>query len=485
MNIIVDLNTPIKDGTEVVFRSPVDCSQVTGLKVYYRGEDGNTASQEFVLADAHGNNVGDIDHLFAENVAVKVILDVSTGMAFVQNADTNSYLENTFVKKEELQELLDVRHFAPGVVSVASGEILRLADSSDMALCGLNIYGKTTQNGTPTAEAPVELENVGADGVIGVQVSGKNIADVVKFSANDSIGISATPSTTNSNGTTISATSGDAITITQAKAGNPSSLVALVNGWFRIGFYCPLRAGDKVTISYNFQITSNPLNQSGMLLMFGGNSTDYNFGSVTTRKDNNTGLYYVTSTVTEKMIKNNTYHFIEIRLGGKSGVFSNFQIEVGREYTGYEPYTAIQTLTAQTPNGLRGIPTASGGNYTDENGQQWICDEIDFARGVYVQNVGRIDSYAGEPVGDVFLSTTGETSDGSTVLYALSEGVEIPLSAEEVAQYAALHTNKPNTIVLNDAGAGMAMQYVVDTKTYIDNKIAELQNAILASGANV
>ena len=96
MNIRVDLNTPIKDGTEVVFRSPVDCSQVTGLKVYYIGADENTASQEFAFADAHGNNVGDIDHLFAENVAVKVILDVTTGMAFVQNADTNAYLEGRF-----------------------------------------------------------------------------------------------------------------------------------------------------------------------------------------------------------------------------------------------------------------------------------------------------------------------------------------------------------------------------------------------------
>lgn len=93
MNIRVNLNYPIKDGTEVVFRSPVDCSQITGLKLYYLGEDGIVASKEFMLADAHGNNVGDIDHLFAENVAVKVILDVTHGMAFVQNADTNAYLE--------------------------------------------------------------------------------------------------------------------------------------------------------------------------------------------------------------------------------------------------------------------------------------------------------------------------------------------------------------------------------------------------------
>lgn len=97
MNIRVDLNYPIIDGAEVVFRSPVDCSQVTGLIVYYK-EDGNTASKEFAFADAHGNNVGDIDHLFAENVVVKVILDLKTNMAFVQNADTNAYIERTFIK---------------------------------------------------------------------------------------------------------------------------------------------------------------------------------------------------------------------------------------------------------------------------------------------------------------------------------------------------------------------------------------------------
>ena len=99
MNIRVDLSTPIYDGTEVVFRSPVDCSQVTGLVIYYP-ENGNISSQEFMFADAHGNNVGDIDHLFTENVVVKVILDVTTSMAFVQNADTNAYLEGRFTDLE-------------------------------------------------------------------------------------------------------------------------------------------------------------------------------------------------------------------------------------------------------------------------------------------------------------------------------------------------------------------------------------------------
>lgn len=50
-----------------------------------------------------------------------------------------------------------------------------------------------------------------------------------------------------------------------------------------------------------------------------------------------------------------------------------------------------QTITLQTPNGLPGIPVNSGGNYTDQNGQQWVCDEVDLERGVRVQ---RNDSFA-------------------------------------------------------------------------------------------
>ena len=105
MNIRVDLNYHINDGVEVVFRSPVDCSQVTGLKVYYP-KNGNMVAHEFAFADAHGNNVGDIDHLFAENVVVKVILDVTTSMAFVQNADTNAYLEGRFAELKEATDKL-------------------------------------------------------------------------------------------------------------------------------------------------------------------------------------------------------------------------------------------------------------------------------------------------------------------------------------------------------------------------------------------
>lgn len=65
-------------------------------------------------------------------------------------------------------------------------------------------------------------------------------------------------------------------------------------------------------------------------------------------------------------------------------IAGNAQIEEGSNATDYAPFV-VQQLTI--PNTLPGIPVSSGGNYTDSEGQQWICDEIDFERGVYVQRI--------------------------------------------------------------------------------------------------
>ena len=56
-----------------------------------------------------------------------------------------------------------------------------------------------------------------------------------------------------------------------------------------------------------------------------------------------------------------------------------------------EVATGYQSMVISTPDGLAGIPVASGGNYTDSDGQEWICDEVDLGRGVYVQRIARID----------------------------------------------------------------------------------------------
>lgn len=55
----------------------------------------------------------------------------------------------------------------------------------------------------------------------------------------------------------------------------------------------------------------------------------------------------------------------------------------------YELYKPAQTLIIPTPNGLPGIRVSSGGNYTDADGKQWVCDEVDFKKEVYVQRIGK------------------------------------------------------------------------------------------------
>lgn len=91
-NIRIDLNDQIMDGMNLTFKAPCDCTEVTGIKVYYPGEDG-TVGKEFSFRDAHNNDLADLGDLFAEGAYVRVVLDTTNNYAYLQNADTNGYLE--------------------------------------------------------------------------------------------------------------------------------------------------------------------------------------------------------------------------------------------------------------------------------------------------------------------------------------------------------------------------------------------------------
>lgn len=69
--------------------------------------------------------------------------------------------------------------------------------------------------------------------------------------------------------------------------------------------------------------------------------------------------------------------------------------------------------------------------------------------------------------------------DPVVIIYQLAEPVERDLTPEELAAYKALRTYSPTTSVSNDAGCHMEATYVADTKTYIDNKFADLSKTIL------
>lgn len=173
--------------------------------------------------------------------------------------------------------------------------------------------------------------------------------------------------------------------------------------------------------------------------------------------------------------------------------------------TSYEPYKPAQTLIIPTPGGLPGISVSSGGNYTDEKGNQWVADEIDLARSEKVQRCKRsmltlrkvgnryiangirggstnypnviCDQFAYNPSANdgspgIRLSANYDTivawcenfEEASSIIevdvtYVLATPIRTPLPPETIAAYKALKTYSPTTTVINDAGAGMSVGY--------------------------
>lgn len=80
---------------------------------------------------------------------------------------------------------------------------------------------------------------------------------------------------------------------------------------------------------------------------------------------------------------------------------NNIMLSISSTALPHEP----QSMFIATPNGLPGIPVSYGDNYTDADGQQWICDEINFTKGVYVQRIAK-----------KLLTSTGEYELMSTVI---------------------------------------------------------------------
>lgn len=130
----------------------------------------------------------------------------------------------------------------------------------------------------------------------------------------------------------------------------------------------------------------------------------------------------------------------------------------------YEPYRE-QLLTLPTPNGLPGIPVASGGNYTDQSGQQWACDEVDFGKSVKVQ---RIDKGA--------FDSTKTLAEQNAIL---ATPIETPLTPAEIAAYKALTAYAPDTVVQASDGAGVKLDYQRDVNIVIkklEDTIASIAN---------
>lgn len=101
--IRIDLGARLVDGMDIKFKAPCDCTAVTGLLISYINDTGEVAAESFTFRDSHGNNLAGLGNLFGVGAYVKAILDTARGFAYIQNADTNAYLESK--RKEAVLEL--------------------------------------------------------------------------------------------------------------------------------------------------------------------------------------------------------------------------------------------------------------------------------------------------------------------------------------------------------------------------------------------
>ena len=410
--IQVVLDHCLEHGSGIKFKAPVDCAAITKLQVQYVNNAGTTESKVFAFADANGNDVGEINNLFGKDSIVKVILDLSStiagvdGAAFVQNADTNAYLESRFAEVAS----------SAAAPNTAAGHIITIDDAAKAPLRNLKIYGKTIQNGTPAADAPVDLVSVGDSGSVKVTIGGKNLFD------SDTI-------------------------------------------FAKFGF---TKQTDGSWLAYNYhgKVFTPPVDSKQMFLRViaksTGAHTSYPFAARAYYTDGTYSNFFTLEKSQTDWIElqgssdpAKTISSINFTYGGSVATQNSFYIrDLMLSYA-----AEIQTLTVPVNSSLCGIPVAADGNYTDDNGQQWICDEIDLGSGLFIKRIGVIESYTNESISTAFMSSTGELTVGAKVFYVLDKPATYAVNDELYTTYPTLYTHAPNTTVYNDASAWMEVSY--------------------------
>lgn len=223
------------------------------------------------------------------------------------------------------------------LIGTETGNPIAVDDAFPAPLCGLTVYGRSTQDGTPTPDAPVPIVSAGDSGSVTVRVTGANMLEGTKPGVQSTVyGINYT---IDENG-------------------------VLITGTATKTFNISLHEDNKYRLTHGiYYLTTSGLSSSAMLNFYfiGKFSSDMQNQKVTLARDANFSLV--------------------LQILGGATLNTTVQVSLTRnKITTYAPYRE-QLLTLPTPNGLPGIPVNYDGNYTDENGQRWVCDEVDLERG--------------------------------------------------------------------------------------------------------
>lgn len=370
---------------------------------------------------------------------------------------------------------------------------------------------------SPSPEYPQEIVSVGGNGSIEVNVRGKNLADIYGYSANGMDNPEEKRVLNNVYGTTLNTTEKTDKLIVNQEILDGAIADSYTSGYFCIGINRKFEVNKYYIITFRINVIRNPLSMSEVLVSFNG---------VTFSRAKVIGDKITVKAEYKELGKK---QYVEVRNNGMSVELSDFMITEVGETDDYEPYKQ-STATIPLQNGLPGIPVTTGGNYTDENGQQYICDEIDFSRGKYVQRVWQAEFDGSEDEkwekGDtryIYIDclpfkTSGRKGfctryivnndmrgirigNNNTVLVVfddfsdenalsnfkanlsanpikvmtyLNTPIETDLTEAQIQAYKSLTTFKPTSIISNDANAWMEVEYVADTKTWVTNKINTL-----------
>lgn len=339
----------------------------------------------------------------------------TTGQILAKKSDTDgdtewvdmpdvSQLEEDVTKLKEDTTAFQKRQNV--LVGSETGNPASCNDAYSAPLCGLTVYGKSTQDGTPTPDAPVPIVSAGDGGSVAVKVTGKNLLNILDRS-DTTRGVTVTAK----NG--LISISGTATDSGYAALEIPSFIISGVVILSSSTTYPNVKLVSKTWDTILTQNTADKMSDTATRLTF-------------------------------SVVKGQTYNLTGIKV----------QLELGSTATTYEPYRE-QLLTLLTPNGLPGIPVTSGGNYTDQNGQQWICDEVDLERGVKVQ---RIDKTA--------FDSTKTLAEQNAIL---ATPIETQLTPAEIAAYKALTAYAPDTVVQASDGAGIKLDYQRDVNLVVKN----------------